>query len=77
MTRNIICRTVEHYYNTFHAALSMFGNGKPYPLDIASTLWVDLVPFSRETAEAESYRLPAVVESTTIEQALSSVEKSM
>jgi hypothetical protein len=47
----------------------MFGNDKPYPLDVANTFWIGLLASIRQTATSEKYHLPVSVEPATIQQA--------
>jgi hypothetical protein len=61
--------TVEQYYTRFNYALTMFGNGKPYPLDVANTFWIGLLPSIRDAASSENYSLPVSVEPASIQQA--------
>jgi hypothetical protein len=62
--------TVEQYYDRFNSALSvMFGNGKPYPLDVANTFWVGLLNAIKDAASSDNYSLPVSVEPASIQQA--------
>jgi hypothetical protein len=47
----------------------MFGNGKPYPLDVANTFWAGLLTSIKETATSDNYHLPVAIEPATIQQA--------
>jgi hypothetical protein len=68
-TSKNIYQTVEQYYNKFNDALSMFGNGKPYPVDVANAFWSGLLTSIKETAAADNYHLPVAVEPATIQRA--------
>jgi hypothetical protein len=68
-THRNVYLTIEQYYSSFTAALSMLDNGKPYPIDVADTFWVGLLTSIKETAASENYRLPVAVEPETIPQA--------
>lgn len=68
-THRNVYLSVEEYYNSFNAALSMFGNGKPYPIDVANTFWVGLLTSIRNTAASENYNIPVAIEPATIQNA--------